>query len=126
MFRRVGQVMVVCALIFSIGAHWLILQSVAWTGMVIAYSQNATLKDALEKTFDGKHPCKLCRFVQDGKKSEKQQELQKPVTGIDFFLVSSAVRIYPPSAEPAQFAFFKSSTARGESPPIPPPRQLPG
>ena len=31
---------------------------------------------ALSKTFDGKHPCKLCKLVKEGKKSESKSEAQ--------------------------------------------------
>ena len=56
MARRLLQLAVACALILAVGAHWAVLQSVAWTGMVISYSQNAPLTEALQKTFDGDYP----------------------------------------------------------------------
>ncbi len=35
-----------------------------WVGMAISYSQDSSsFSEALAKTFDGKHPCKLCKFV---------------------------------------------------------------
>ena len=61
---------------FSIGVHWEVLQSVAWFGMVINYSQGTSLKEGLSKTFDGKHPCCLCKMVQAGKKSENKPDAQ--------------------------------------------------
>ena len=67
MTRRLLQLAVACALILAVGAHWIVLQSVAWAGMVINYSQNAPLTVALQKTFDGAHPCKLCKVVEEGR-----------------------------------------------------------
>ena len=68
---RLTRLLVVLTLTLSLGAHWVLLQSVAWMGMVVHYSQNATVTEALSKTFDGQHPCKLCKFVKEGKQSEK-------------------------------------------------------
>ena len=113
-------------LVFAVGAHWTLLQSVAWVGMAVTYSQNASFKEALEKTFDGKHPCKLCRLVAAGKKSEQQQAAHTLVTKIDFALSNSAVTLYPlileelPTRAPGWPAF------RLEAPPLPPPRELLG
>ena len=58
-------------LTLTLGLHWAVLQSVAWTGMLVQYSRDATFVEALQKTFDGKHPCSLCRFIQQGGKSER-------------------------------------------------------
>ncbi len=49
-----------------VGGHWGMLQVVAWTGMVITYSRDASLGEAVRKTFDGDHPCALCNEVSAG------------------------------------------------------------
>ena len=96
--------LLVAALAISIGLHWAVLQSVAWVGMVVNYSQSAPLAVALARTFDGRHPCKLCKLVNEGKKSEKSQELQKPAAKIDFFLSQNPVTIFPPVLAPQPIA----------------------
>ena len=55
------------------------MTTVAWTGMVVSYSERGPLKEALTYTFDGKHPCCLCKAIAAAKKSEKKNEfpLQK-------------------------------------------------
>jgi hypothetical protein len=60
------------ALVSSIGLHWAFFQSVAWVGMVITYSQEGTLTQAIVKTFDGKHPCSLCNQIAKAQKSQKK------------------------------------------------------
>lgn len=57
-------------LIFLVGGHWGMLQVMAWTGMVISYSRDASLAEALSLTFDGEHPCALCCEVRDGLASD--------------------------------------------------------
>jgi hypothetical protein len=49
-----------------------IAAALAWVGMVVSYSRDALLKEALAKVFDGKHPCRLCREIAKGKQSEKK------------------------------------------------------
>ena len=65
------------------GGHWLALQSLAWTEMLVAYSRDAQLTEAVAKTFDGQHPCGLCVRIEQGKKSERQVPVEvakaKPV-----------------------------------------------
>jgi hypothetical protein len=66
-FARLPKLAVITALAGSIGLHWGFFQSVAWVGMVINYSHDAPLPEALVKTFDGKHPCCLCKEIAKGK-----------------------------------------------------------
>lgn len=68
----------VAALILSLGLHWTVLQSVAWMGMFIRYSQETSFAEAVAMTFDGRHPCKLCQQIAEGKRTEKQQDSNLP------------------------------------------------
>src|SRR3954470_20768479 len=63
MFRRVARLAMIMAICVSIGAHWAALQSVAWATMLVEYSQHEPLPRALAQTFDGHHPCDLCKRV---------------------------------------------------------------
>ncbi|MBI5774399.1 MAG: hypothetical protein HZA89_11730 [Verrucomicrobia bacterium] len=123
---RFSKLLLVAALAISIGLHWALLQSVAWVGMVVNYAQSAPLGEALAKTFDGQHPCKLCKLVKDGQHAEKKQEAQKTEIKFEVFLSVSCVTLYPPSFAPLPAALATAMSARSESPPLPPPRLLPG
>jgi len=90
--------------------------------MIIEYSQNSTLKEALVKTFNGKHPCTLCKVVQEGKKSEKKQPLLNAEMKLDIWLVYSPSLLYPPPPFVVLPSEADSSQGRCESPPTPPPR----
>jgi hypothetical protein len=120
--RRLIQLLVATTLIFVIGLHWVILQSVAWTGMIIVYSQTAPLLDAVEKTFDGKHPCKICKAVDEGKKAEKKQPSRKLTTKLDFFCNPELLAVLPPAPFSLPIAKLKHSFTWTEAPPGPPPR----
>ena len=122
MLLRFSKLLVVLTLTFSLGLHWTFLQSVAWLGMVVSYSQNATLNEALTKTFDGKHPCKLCKAVQEGKQTEKKQEVLKVETKLEFCLASKKLLLFPPTVFTLLSVATDSALSRNESPPTPPPR----
>jgi hypothetical protein len=124
--RQFSRYLVVTVLTLSLGLHWALLQSVAWVGMVWQYSQTATLGEAISKTFDGQHPCQLCKLVTEGKKSEKKQEAQQPLVKLDFFLVTSPVNLYPPGFQYRAQPPAELAAARSEIPPTPPPRALLG
>jgi hypothetical protein len=115
----------VATLTFAVGGHLAILQSVAWVTMVAGYSRTEPLKEALIKTFDGKHPCPICKFFAKEKKSEQKQETPKLLTRLDFFLTASQISIYPPAPDPLQTTPADATEARTEAPPTRPPRSLP-
>jgi hypothetical protein len=113
------------ALASSIGLHWAFFQTLAWAQMVISYSHNAPLTEALEKTFDGKHPCKLCKNIAESKQSEKKADSDLDSKKFEFSFVASAFIFSAPvfldDARPANLF----APALAETPPVPPPRQLP-
>ena len=107
-----------------LGAHWMLLQSVAWVGMVMTYSQDAPFIEAVAKTFDGRHPCQLCKMVQKGKAQEKKQETQKPTTKLDQLLAAKqSVFLFPPRLEWLVSTVLPPSLSRCDSPPTPPPER---
>jgi hypothetical protein len=50
--RCTGRIMTILALCCAIGLHWVALQSLAWTTMIIDYSKRAPLREAA--TYPGK------------------------------------------------------------------------
>ncbi len=125
MLSRLPKLLLVLALASSIGLHWAFFQTLAWAQMVISYSQNAPLTEALEKTFDGKHPCKLCKNIAESKRSEKKADSELDLKKFEFSFVPCTFVFSAPAfldeARPANF----SAAVLVETPPVPPPRQLP-
>ena len=68
---------IACALYLS-GAHWMAMQATAWTGMLFARSQRVPVVVAVETTFDGQHPCRLCNAISTGQKDEQQKDREFP------------------------------------------------
>ena len=119
---RLGKWLVVLSLVLMIGGHWALLQSAAWIRMAAKFSEKDTVSVALEKTFSGKYPCKLCKIVKAGKATEHQQDLQKLEAKFEFTLVSGTCGLFPPRP----FRHFTPETehvdARVDAPRPPPPR----
>ena len=121
-FPRLSRLIVVLALLVSIGGHWAFLQSVAWTRMIVERTGGQSFSQAVQTTFDGEHPCDLCKRISDGKQGERQPEKSPPSLKADLLCERRIIAIAPPSVP----MIFPSSpavgTPRAECPPVPPPR----
>jgi len=123
-FRSIGRIVTIFALCCAIGLHWLTLQSIAWTSMIIDYSKRGTLCQAIAQTFDGAHPCSLCHIVNKGKSAEKKSDLQLSTPKLDLICTKDAIALALPfiSFDYANSNFRISKV--GHSPPVPPPRSI--
>ena len=61
------------ALFLMLGGHWALLQTVAWARMLRDYSNAGSFTEAIEKTFDGRHPCKMCLKIRKARQEERRQ-----------------------------------------------------
>ena len=127
---RLSQILVVAALVVSIGLHWAVLQSAAWVGMAIAYSvEKGSLTEGLSDTFDGDHPCPLCKAVKQGQVSEsKSQDDQAPTAKtkevkLTLALVTVPKFVFSPSA-PQHWIMTSSDLKTRREEPVTPPPQL--
>jgi hypothetical protein len=121
---RLPKLLLALALASSIGLHWAFFQTLAWAQMVISYSQNAPLSEALVKTFDGKHPCKLCKNIAESKRAEKQSDSDLDLKKFEFSFAPSAFVFEAPAFLDDPRPINDSAAALAETPPVPPPRQL--
>lgn len=116
------QILIGYTLVVAIGWHWALLQSVAWVGMLANNARQCSLTEAIEKTFDGQHPCALCKVVQEGKQDEKKPTLLKVETKLDLLLAPANSFLAAP--RPAAYPCVEDDALQSwfESPPTPPPR----
>jgi hypothetical protein len=122
MHLRIGRAVTVFALCLAVGLHWAALQSVAWGTMLVANAKQTTFSEAIAKTFDGNHPCNLCKSINATQHSQKKPEAQPGPSKPDLICAARPIQVtfafqnfdYTEDA----FDFF----ARGHSPPVPPPR----
>ena len=122
MLARFGKCLVVLTLVLTTGAHWAALQTVAWTTMLANNLRSDTLTEAVSKTFDGEHPCPLCKAIAAAKKSEKKSATVVSSLKMEFPLVAEVVSLFPP----AQFKLLPLQNFPADlfsaQPPVPPPR----
>lgn len=123
--RRCARLLVLLVLSLSLGLHWAVLQTAAWTGMLVSYSRVASFQEAWQMTFDGRHPCQVCKFVEAGRAAEQQQQDLLPLPRLEPVLPVNAVTtvVQPEGPERVvQFAPPPQSPGRADRPPVPPPR----
>lgn len=123
---------ILLALVLSLGLHWTVLQSAAWVGMIVSYSQDGSLGEALTKTFDGEHPCELCLMIDRGTSagSEAGEEQSLPAPGKDvvkkidlFSTLAPSFLFVQTHTVGADFAPYSvAALSRTELPAVPPPQ----
>jgi hypothetical protein len=123
-FVRFGKIFVVVALIAATGAHWAVLQSVAWTTMLANNLCTHSLSESVARTFDGKYPCPICKAIAAAKKSEKKNEFTLQTQKLEFPPAKENPVLIAPSNFQllAQMNFFADSLT--QKPLTPPPRNL--
>jgi len=109
-------------LVLALGLQWALLQTVAWTGMLITYSRDASFRDAVVKTFDGEHPCPICHIVKTGRAEQKKSDQAKLATKLDPGLVWNGIVFVISSVPPQVSASDQFAETRGYAPPKPRPR----
>lgn len=121
---RLGHALLILALVAALGGHWAVLQTVAWTNMLTTHLRTNSLEDAVTKTFDGNHPCGLCKEISAGKKAEKKTEFPSLAKKLEFVSVCPVFIFSPPS----EFYLVPECEAvallLNHQPPVPPPRRL--
>ncbi len=92
--------------------------------MAVDYSEGTSLTVGLSKTFDGKHPCKLCKAVAEGRQSEKKQESKLELKKLDLLSVMTSRPVFAP-APCNEFAPMDALVIHRLEPPLtPPPRSV--
>jgi hypothetical protein len=124
MFARAGKCLVIAALVLATGGHWAALQTVAWTTMLANNLRTDSLSEAISKTFDGEHPCCMCKAIKAGKKAEQKSEAVAPVLKLEYPPVAESIVLFAPASFQLlpQNNFFADSVSF--RPPFPPPRSF--
>ena len=112
------------------GGHWGVMQLVAWSNMIIDYSSRDGIVEGAKKTFDGEHPCCMCKAIAEGKKESGAPD-NKPLQGsqglvLKECVLTPVVRLSPPVALDRVVLsvpdFARHARSLGHRPPVPPPR----
>ncbi len=121
----VGRITAVYLLALSLGLHWVVLQSAAWSSMLIRYSEEGTFTQAVGKTFDGKHPCALCKAIQKERTEQQKRQHQpqlNPELKLELAVPWTPLEFDFSSERELVSAANSQSALRQEPPPKPHPR----
>lgn len=122
--RSIAKAVTVGLLVLSLGLHWALLQTVAWAGMFVRYSHQSTFQEAVGKTFDGQHPCNLCKVISNtrAEQAKQDQEQSNSISKLDAGLVwSSTTFSFLPNDQQTIHRSDRGTT-RSDQPPKPRPR----
>lgn len=100
---RAGQYLLLATLFVSFGGHLALLQTIAWGNMLVNYSQTTSVKEAAKMTFDGDHPCPMCKLVKQSKKDEDQKPLVKAANNVEVIL-PAVIALEPLWGKPVEAA----------------------
>lgn len=127
--KTAARIMLVAALTISVGLHWAVMQSAAWVGMAVTYSvQTGSISQGLSETFDGEHPCAMCRAVDEGSKKTESKNESAPtqtikVLKLDYFAISQTpVFIFQAPQTVDWLSLTQTAESRTLTPESPPPR----
>jgi hypothetical protein len=90
--------------------------------MLVQYSHQTSLAVAVAATFNGNHPCGLCKGIDAAQHSQKKSDVQPVSIKHDLICATRTIAFLPRSAG---FRFPRLSISafrRFDPPPIPPPR----
>jgi hypothetical protein len=98
--RRASHYLLIAIMMVAMGGHLALLQTVAWGRMLMTYSNGTTMAVAVEKTFDGGHPCSLCKLVSRTKSEEKEKNAAlRPEMGMHVAIPASIAVPMPRETE---------------------------
>lgn len=127
-FSGVSRCVVAGILMVSIGAPWAFLQTAAWVSMAVEYSvREGSIVSGLSQTFDGNHPCELCKAAAKGAATQPEQESEKraPTTEkMHLILMVRSITLGRMPGEVQEVEPSDSAVRRTDVPALPPPRGL--
>lgn len=112
------------------GGHYGTFQVVAWARMLVDYSQKDGLLEGAVKTFDGEHPCEMCKCIEKAKKSDSEKPENRSIVAAkllpQWFIAPAGIFLETPRFQQTVVISTpwteRCAESFGASPPVPPPR----
>jgi hypothetical protein len=111
-------------LVIWLSAPWVSLQVVAWTTMLGNNLENHSFAEAVTQTFDGQHPCCLCKMIAAGKSSEKKSAAVTQTQKLEYPPSAEKMLLVPPPPFSALSLAKISARSHSTEPLLQPPRSL--
>jgi hypothetical protein len=127
--RRLGRFMACVAVFAMLGGHWAVLQSVAWSRMIVDYSAEFGLRDGISMTFSGEHPCAMCCAIEEARaQTDTPAMVISPATpSVRLLALTHDPLTCVPPRTPVVDRLNRHTAARSlasQRPPVPPPRSF--
>jgi hypothetical protein len=114
------------------GGNYGVLQAMAWTRMIVDYSMQDGLVEGAVKTFDGQHPCGMCKDIVTAKQKDSEKPKDERILVQDLvlknFVASEIVTAKTPKSRDVpvihQVHPVVWKTLGEARPSVPPPRAL--
>ncbi len=114
------------------GGNYGVLQAMAWTRMLVDYSMQDGLVEGTVKTFDGQHPCEMCKNIATAKQKDSEKPKDQRIVVQEFllknFVASEILTAKTPKSRDVpvinQVHTVVWKTLGEARPPVPPPRAL--
>lgn len=118
------KVVLAAAVLLTSGTQWSFLQTFAWLNMTVSFSQEMSVGRAIERTFSGKFPCRICLLVERVNEQESESAILTKVEKHDWLNGAVELLLYPPDqVYPSDVS--AAFTERFQlPPPLPPPKFL--
>jgi hypothetical protein len=127
MRRKISLGCLLVAWFFANGALWNVVQVVAWVKMFHEYSETMPADEALQRTFDGSKPCKLCSMAKAAEDTAHKQRPRDAALGDGsekLLFVSESALVVVARAPNFVWPDFTDDAGliRVDAVPVPPPR----
>lgn len=132
MVRRFTLYVTLFSWLLATGTQWDVVQVGAWAKMIVVYSQNMTLLEAVQLTFSREGMCDVCRLVESAKQHGDEASAGAAATAVAKHEVKAvlprAIRVVATVVDCAPVSRRRSepewdSRDRAQ-PPAPPPRAV--
>lgn len=122
--HRIMTMVMALSLFMALGGPLALLQGVAWVTMVRDFSKSGSLSQAVEKTFDGQHPCPLCQKLAKARAAEERAPVTMKIDKkAEVFIATSGSDLPLPVVDPMIYGppLFVVMPERFVAPPVPVP-----
>ena len=122
--HRIMTMVMTLSLFMALGGPLALLQGVAWVTMVHDFSKSGSLSQAVEKTFDGQHPCPLCQKLAKARAAEEKAPVSVKIDKkAEVFIATSGSDLPLPVVNPMIYGPvpFVLMPERFIAPPVPVP-----
>ena len=120
--QRVIKTVAVALLSFSLGLHWLVLQSVAWVHCGLDFENESPIAQVIQKTFDDRNACCLCKAFAQSQQAEDEKKGDSNFIKIQAVMHNCTTLVDLPKSTELSIAQKSSALHRRGDPQSPPPQ----